>query len=67
MENFIVRVIIETQNGELIKEGIFETKNIAEIKAFGGTSIIDDFINETLTEIREDRKNNPHHHQNRLD
>lgn len=59
MENYIVKVIIETATGKKVKEAEFNTANIAEIKAFGQTSIVDKFIDETLTEIRDDRRSNP--------
>jgi hypothetical protein len=67
MEKFIVKVRIETQDGKLVKEETFDTANIAEVKAFGSVSIVDKFVEDTLDEIRENRRENPHHHQNRLD
>lgn len=67
MENYVVRVVIETINGKVVGQEIFDTHSIIEIKAFGGTSIVDNFITDTLNEIANDRRDNPHHHQNRLD
>ena len=68
MENFIVKMRIETQDGKLVKEEQFDTVTITEIKAFDGTtSIVHNFVTDTLNEIREKRRDNPHHHQNRLD
>ncbi len=68
MENFIVKMRIETQEGKLINEAQFDTATITEIKAFDGTtSIVHNFVTDTLNDIREKRRDNPHHHQNRLD
>ena len=67
MENYIVKVVIESVNGTVMNQAEFNTQNITEIKAFGGNSPIDDFVKETLNRIRDDRRENPHHHQNRLD
>ena len=67
MENYIVKVVIENANGKVISQAEFNTQNIAEIKAFGGNNPVDDYIETTLDTIRDDRRTNPHHHQNRLD
>jgi len=67
MEKYIVKVVIENVSGCVIGESIFDTQTIAEIKAFGGSSPIDNFVRETIENIADDRKSNPHHHQNRLD
>lgn len=67
MENFVVKVIIETQEGKVLKERSFETATIAEVKAFGNVNVVEEFIQDTLDEIRDDRRDNPHHHQNRVD
>jgi hypothetical protein len=67
MENYIVKVVIESINGTVMNQAEFNTQNITEIKAFGGNSPIDEFVKETLNSIRDDRRENPHHHQNRLD
>jgi len=68
MENFIVKIRIETVDGKLVKENQFDTISITEVKAFDGTtSIVDNFVSDTLNEIRDNRRDNPHHHQNRLD
>lgn len=67
MENFIVKIKIETLDGKPIKEAQFETLNIMEVKAFGQTSLVDNFVVDTIKEIRQQRRENPHHHQNRID
>ena len=41
--------------------------SMIEIKAFGDGKPIENFINDTITEIAAKRRDNPHHHQNRLD
>lgn len=67
MENYIVKVSIESMNGTVVAASNFNTQTVTEIKAFGGNSPIDDFIKETLNTIRDERRGSPHHHQNRLD
>lgn len=67
MENLIVKVTISTQEGRVISEREFNTANIAEVKAFGDVNIVTQFIDDTINEIRDERRSNPHHHQNRLD
>lgn len=67
MEQYIVKVIIETTTGKIVGESTFDTAMIAEIKAFGGSSIVDTFITETIQNIVDERRDNPHHHQNRID
>lgn len=67
MENYIIKVVIESESGKVMNEGVFNSQTITEVKAFGGNSPIDDFVKETLNSIRDDRRENPHHHQNRLD
>ena len=67
MENYIVKVIVESISGEVISKEKFETQSIAKIKEIGGNNPIDDFISETLNRILDDRRTNPHHHQNRID
>jgi hypothetical protein len=67
MENYIIKVVIESESGKVMNEGVFNSQTITEVKAFGGNSLIDDFVKETLNSIRDDRRENPHHHQNRLD
>ncbi len=67
MENYIVKVVIENISGDVIDKAEFNTQNITEIKAFGGDSPIDEFVKETINSIRDERRENPHHHQNRLD
>lgn len=67
MENYNIKVIITSSTGQLIEEEDFNTAQMAELKAFGGTSIVDDFIRTTLDKIQEKRKDSPHHHTNRLD
>lgn len=67
MENYIVKVIIETETGKVVGTDTFNTQAIAELKAFGGCSPIDTFVRETLENIADERQSNPHHHKNRLD
>ena len=67
MEKYIVKVVIENVSGKVVGESTFDTHTIAEIKAFGGNSPIDDFVRETIENIADDRRQNPHHHQNRID
>jgi len=67
MEKYIVKVVIENVSGTVVGESTFDTSTIAEIKAFGGNSIVDNFISETIQNIADERRLNPHHHQNRLD
>jgi hypothetical protein len=67
MEKYIVKVIIENVSGKVVGTASFDTATIAEIKAFGDTSIVDNFIKTTIENIADDRRQNPHHHQNRLD
>lgn len=67
MENYIVKVIIESTNGNLIAKESFDTNTMIEMKAFGDANILENFVNDTLMEIATNRRDNPHHHQNRLD
>jgi hypothetical protein len=67
MENYIVKVIIESTNGNLIAKESFDTNTMIEMKAFGDANILENFVNDTLIEIATSRRDNPHHHQNRLD
>lgn len=67
MEQYIVKVVIETLTGKVVGQEEFNTATMAEIKAFGGCSPIDDFVRETLENIVDERQSNPHHHKNRLD
>ena len=67
MEQYIVKVVIETLTGTIVGEETFNTGAIAEIKAFGGCSPIDNFVKETIENIVDERRSNPHHHKNRLD
>lgn len=67
MENYIIKVIIESVNGTVIAKEAFNTNTMIEMKAFGDTNILENFVNDTLTEIAINRRDNPHHHQNRLD
>lgn len=67
MENYIVKVVIETMTGIKVAEETFNTNSMIEIKAFGDGKPIENFINDTITEIAAKRRDNPHHHQNRLD
>lgn len=67
MEKYIVKVIIENVSGKVVGKETFDTATLAEVKAFGGTSIIHDFIDTTIESIADDRRSNPHHHQNRKD
>jgi hypothetical protein len=67
MENYVIKVIIESVNGTVIAEETFDTNTMIEMKAFGDANILENFVNDKLTEISADRRDNPHHHQNRLD
>lgn len=67
MEQYIVKVIIESMTGKVVGEETFNTGSIAEIKAFGGSSPIDSFVMETIENIIAERQSNPHHHKNRFD
>lgn len=67
MENYIVKVVIETVTGTKIAEETFDTNSMIEIKAFGDGTPIENFVNDTLIEIAAKRRDNPHHHQNRID
>lgn len=67
MEQYIVKVIVETLTGKVIGEEEFNTGSIAEIKAFGECNPIDDFIKETIENVIDNRRSNPHHHKNRID
>jgi hypothetical protein len=67
MENYIVKVVIETMTGIKVAEETFDTNTMIEMKAFGDANILENFVNNTLIEIATSRRDNPHHHQNRLD
>jgi hypothetical protein len=67
MENYIVKVTIETLTGTIVAQETFDTNSMIELKAFGGGIPLDNFVSDTLTEIAAKRRDNPHHHQNRLD
>ncbi len=67
MEKYIIKVIIENVSGKVVGKSSFDSTTLAEVKAFGDTSMVDNFINETIENIADERKQNPHHHQNRLD
>lgn len=56
MENYNIKVIITSSTGQLIEEEDFNTAQMVELKAFGGTSIVDDFIRTTLDKIQEKKK-----------
>jgi hypothetical protein len=67
MEKYIIKIIIENVSGEVINEATFDTAEMAEVKAFGEVNIVSKFIDDTIANIADERKQNPHHHQNRLD
>jgi len=67
MEKYIIKVVIENVSGKVIGEASFDTATIAEVKAFGDTNMVDEFIKTTIENIVDERRQNPHHHQNRLD
>jgi hypothetical protein len=67
MENYIVKVVIETVTGTVVASETFETNSMIEIKAFGNGTPIENFVHDTITDIAAKRRDSPHHHQNRLD
>lgn len=62
MEKYLIKVIIENVSGTVLGETTIDTISLSK-----DTNLVDDFINTTLHNIADERRGNPHHHQNRLD
>ena len=66
MEKYIVNIELSNGEGSKIANLVFDTQQIEKSKSIG-VDIINDSINKILEDIREIRRDNPHHYKNRID
>ena len=67
MENYKITVNVSRTNGEILASFDLDSKLIEEAKLLHNSSIIEEMVMTIINEAKQTRRDNPHHHQNRID
>lgn len=67
MEKYIVKIEVMNLDGTKIGEFTLNTHDIEFAREKYNLHLLDKGISTIIDEVRETRRNNPHHHQNRVD